>query len=315
MKLSLICILSLLFTISSFAQDKMMIINGDTIYILEPTKGDKLIEKGDVKGAIAAYRKEFKKNPVRTAYNFACAFARNNQPDSAFKYLNYEIQHDSGYAHLCLTDPDFISLRRDKRWDSLRVSVLLIVKIKHGGELKNIALAAKLWDMMAWDQAYYNEIFFAEKELGMNSPVVSALWELKERINIENQRTLDSIINVNGWPKISDVGHMGSTTAFLIVQHSTLELQEKYLPTIKSLCEQNEADWQSYALMYDRVQIGLGKPQLYGSQLTWNQATGKMEFYPIEDEANVNKRRTEMGLGTIEEYAKMMGVKYEPKNK
>jgi hypothetical protein len=96
----------------------------------------------------------------------------------------------------------------------------------------------------------------------------------------------------------------------LIIQHSNLELQEKYLPTIKTLCDQKEADWESYSLMYDRIQIGHDKPQLYGSQLHYNEKTKKNEFFPIEDEKNVDKRRAEIGMMPLEDYAAHFGVKY-----
>ncbi len=38
--------------------------------------------------------------------------------------------------------------------------------------------------------------------------------------------------------------------------------------------------------------------------------TGKNEFFPIEDEANVNKRRAAVGLEPLEEYAKHFGIDY-----
>lgn len=316
MKKTILITIFLFIALSVIAQHKMkmMVINGDTFYIVEPSKGDKLLEKNNLSGAIKAYRKEFKKDPGGTAYNFACALARNNEIDSAFKYLNYDAARDTfNFGVFALSDPDFITLHSDKRWLVLRDSITARFQRKYPGRIRNMPLAAKLWDMMAWDQAYYNEIFMAEKEMGMTSPVVSALWRFKDMINDRNRYDLDSIIKANGWPKISDVGQMGASAAFLIVQHSDLALQQQYLPTIKALCEQNEASWSSYALMYDRVQINQNLPQLYGSQLRYNPETKKTEFFPIEDEANVNKRRAEMGLQPIEQYALQFGIKYEAK--
>jgi hypothetical protein len=141
---------------------------------------------------------------------------------------------------------------------------------------------------------------------------VQALWTAKDELNQKNARELDSIIRVKGWPKISDVGQSGARAAFLIVQHSNLELQEKYLPTIKALCEIKEARWSGYALMYDRVQVLQKKPQLYGSQLDYNTSTQKFELFPIEDEKNVDKRRAEMGLGPLADYVSQWGIKYVP---
>lgn len=290
----------------------MKVINGDTFFIEQPSKGDKLFEQGDMPGAIKAYRKEYKKDPNGIAYNFACAFARNNEVDSAFRYLTMDVKRDTVFMGVfALSDPDFINLRSDARWVALRDTITSRFLAKRPGMITNMPLAVKLWDMMAWDQAYYSDIEICEKKLGRNSPIVAAMWHLKELINRDNMQALDSIIAIHGWPKLSEVGNTASTSAFLIVQHSDLKTQEKYLPLIKSLCEEGEANWSAYALMYDRVQVSQNKPQLYGSQLSVDPLTGKMKFFPIEDEPNVNKRRAEVGLGPIELYAEMFGIKYE----
>lgn len=195
------------FTATARAQWKMMVVNGDTFYIEEPTKGDKCMEKNDFKGAIKEYRKEFKKEPQYTAYNLACAFTLDNQPDSAFRYLFLEAKFDTfNWGVFALADPDLISLHMDKRWSGFRDTVTGNFQKHRPGYIKNMPLAMKLWDMMAWDQAYYDEIFETEKKLGRTSIVVTALWQFKEFINDKNRRELDSIIKVNGWPKISDVG-------------------------------------------------------------------------------------------------------------
>ena len=54
-----------------------------------------------------------------------------------------------------------------------------------------------------------------------------------------------------------------------------------------------------------------GKEQIYGSQVKGNNKGG-YEFYPIKDEANVNKRRASMNLGPLEDYAKSFGFFYVP---
>jgi hypothetical protein len=55
-----------------------------------------------------------------------------------------------------------------------------------------------------------------------------------------------------------------------------------------------------------------GKKQIYGSQLQTN-AQGQLEFYPIEDEANMDKRRQSVGLEPLAEYAKHFGLEYHSK--
>jgi hypothetical protein len=72
-------------------------------------------------------------------------------------------------------------------------------------------------------------------------------------------------------------------------------------------------------MMIDRVKVKKHEKQIYGTQLRFikdpktGYITDKSEFEPIEDEKNVNKRRQEVGLQPIEEYAKEMGIVYEQK--
>lgn len=52
-----------------------------------------------------------------------------------------------------------------------------------------------------------------------------------------------------------------------------------------------------------------GEKQIYGSQITAGE-DGTRRVYDIQDEINVNKRRQEVGLMPLEEYAKQFGIKY-----
>lgn len=76
-----------------------------------------------------------------------------------------------------------------------------------------------------------------------------------------------------------------------------------------------ELDKSALALLEDRVLTNQSKPQLYGSQLHNNPLTGKLEFFPIADEAHVDERRASMGLGPLADYAKGFGLDYVPAKK
>jgi hypothetical protein len=99
---------------------------------------------------------------------------------------------------------------------------------------------------------------------------------------------------------------------FLVIQHADLATQERYLPIMREAVKNGKALASDLALLEDRVLTRNGKPQIYGSQLQENHTTGKYEFAPIQDAANVNKRRASVGLPPLEDYAKMMGINYKP---
>jgi hypothetical protein len=75
-----------------------------------------------------------------------------------------------------------------------------------------------------------------------------------------------------------------------------------------------EASGQDYAYLTDRVLTGQGKKQIYGTQLSVIE--GIIDVQPIEDPANVDKRRKVVGLKSMREYlefgAKMWGYKIKP---
>jgi hypothetical protein len=54
----------------------------------------------------------------------------------------------------------------------------------------------------------------------------------------------------------------------------------------------------------------VGEDQIYGTQLSYDNQTGELTLYAVEDEINLNKRREEMGLGSIESYMEHFGLEY-----
>jgi len=82
-----------------------------------------------------------------------------------------------------------------------------------------------------------------------------------------------------------------------------------YLPMLRQAVKDGKAKPEHLALLEDRVLTKQGKPQTYGSQVRTGK-TGKYEFFPIQDERNVNKRRAAVGLEPLEAYARNFGIEY-----
>lgn len=112
---------------------------------------------------------------------------------------------------------------------------------------------------------------------------------------------LEMLVNKYGWLNKSFVGGRCNQAAFLVIQHAELETQLKYLPVIQASVDKGESNGYDLAMLQDRILMRQEKKQLYGSQVVFNKTTGAPEFYPIEDEKNVNVRRAKVGLEPIEE--------------
>jgi hypothetical protein len=126
-----------------------------------------------------------------------------------------------------------------------------------------------------------------------------------------NLAAIEILIEKYGWMGRSFVGEQGNSTVFLVIQHADLATQLKYFPLLEESVKKGESHLSNMALMKDRILMRQDKKQIYGSQVVFNKETGAQEFYPIEDEINVNKRRYEIGMQPLEDYAKLFGIEYK----
>jgi hypothetical protein len=131
----------------------------------------------------------------------------------------------------------------------------------------------------------------------------SAFKRLKE-IDHDNAERMKEIIKQIGWPGNSLVGKDGANAAWLLVQHADHDpqFQKRCLELLQAAVKKGEATGQELAYLTDRVRVGEKKKQFYGTQ--FRLVKGKLEPLPIEDEANVDKRRKEVGLESLDDYLK-----------
>lgn len=121
--------------------------------------------------------------------------------------------------------------------------------------------------------------------------------ERMERVHLENAARLEEILDEHGWPTTSLVGEEGAEAAWLIVQHaiSRPNLQRRCLGLLIEAVAEGEAPAWQVAYLTDRIRVNEGRPQIYGTQLDWNEE-GELVPQPIEAAAEVDKRRAEVGL-------------------
>jgi hypothetical protein len=63
------------------------------------------------------------------------------------------------------------------------------------------------------------------------------------------------IIDKHGWLRPDEIGEAGSSTLFLVIQHTDVDNQEKYLPILQKAVESGDADPDQQALLEDRIAI------------------------------------------------------------
>jgi hypothetical protein len=285
-----------------------------TEYLAFVKKADSLYKAKDYTNSARFYSLAFKSNgwkgiPV-DRYNAACSWALSGNADSAFFQLERIARKVSyaNYDHIT-TDTDLNSLHSDKRWASL---LAIVKQNKEKAEANlNRPLANQLDSIFSEDQKYRLMMEDIEKKYGFESNEMKTLWNtirVKDSVNLIK---VTAILDKYGWLGPDVVGNLGSNSLFLVIQHADQKTQEKYLPMMRDAVKNGRAFAGNLALLEDRVALGQGKKQIYGSQIHRDNQTGKYFIAPIEDEANVNVRRAAVGLGPLEEYAKNWDIDYK----
>jgi hypothetical protein len=170
-------------------------------------------------------------------------------------------------------------------------------------------LAKALDALREEDQRPRNELDVVRSKYDKDAPEFQQFirdWAISDSLCLLKA---EAIIARHGYPGKTLVGEERQDIIWLVLQHAPLEKQEHYYPLLEDAANKGEMRKSSLAYLLDRIRMRKGLPQVYGSQVVRDEATGGWKFHPIEDEANVNKRRAEVGLGPIEEYALQMGVR------
>ena len=83
----------------------------------------------------------------------------------------------------------------------------------------------------------------------------------------------------------------------MIIESKNIQLKHK-----------KRVDLRHKAFFTDKIRVDENKPQLYGAQVR-KKENGEIELIEIEDRENVNKRRKELGMESLEKYLEQFGVK------
>jgi len=161
------------------------------------------------------------------------------------------------------------------------------------------------------DQKYRGEIISIHDHYGRESEEIKALWKKINKADSCNRIIVESILDEYGWLGPEQIGQRANSALFLVVQHSYLETQEKYLPMMRQAVKEGKAKSQSLALLEDRVRLRQGGLQIYGSQIGQDEETGEMYVLPLMEPGKVNERRANVGLGAIEDYISHWGLEWD----
>lgn len=196
-----------------------------------------------------------------------------------------------------LVDPRLLKLKRSMYWKQL------VADVRKGYSLYADAKSAFYLDSLYFeDQKYrtyspYSLNGYIEEIDTVVLPEFKRTEQLFNQKDSLNYLAIQKYLDRNGYPEISKVGRRQSrAVGYIILHHFDSLTFERYIPVVKNLCMEGEAEWDVFAKMTDKLCIIKGEPQEYGTQYD-RDANGKTILYKIDDIEKVNFRRMRIGLG------------------
>lgn len=202
-----------------------------------------------------------------------------------------------------------------KEWSAVIICCLLSIGFSLGqtpteNNLDSL-LVAVLDTIYKDDQLYRQQIKEIESSFGRNSDEMAAHRNLINTMDSINILKVQKILNQHGWLGPDTIGTEGNATLFLVIQHADLEIQERYLPLMRDAVNKGNAKSSNLALLEDRIAIRNGRKQIYGSQIGRDKDSNEYYVLPLIDPDNVNQRRFQVGLQSIEEYVSNWGITWD----
>lgn len=240
----------------------------------------------------------------------ARAWAMADVPDSAFSQLFILADRaEIGDTLLVTRSSAFTALQNDPRWRSVidRIHVEQARWETHYDR----PLMAKLDSVRQLDQSCRERLDEAQRTLGRDAKEVEVLKNEALRIDSNNTAFMVKLLDERGWLGADVVGADGAMTLFLVIQHAPLHVQERYLPLMRQAVVDGTAQPFLLAMLEDRVAVGNGRRQLYGTQLGVDPGTGAYFVMPVDDPAHVDERRAAVGHGPLAEYLRPQGIQWD----
>lgn len=134
-------------------------------------------------------------------------------------------------------------------------------------------------------------------------PIGPADYARRDSVFGANLEWIRTVLSRYGWPGRRLVGDTGSHGAWLLLQHADRDttLQRTALDLLARAVQGGDASPVDLAYLTDRLRVAEGRPQLYGTQLQYdNQGCASVKV--AEAPTDLDSRRRSVGLPPVAEY-------------
>ncbi|WP_298417292.1 DUF6624 domain-containing protein [uncultured Kordia sp.] len=174
--------------------------------------------------------------------------------------------------------------------------------IKNDKQPKNfIAVLDTIWQK---EQVPIRKRDSLQRIYGADSEQYKKYQKIYEANHMINEKKVRAILDANGWPTKEMIGEQGNFTICNVIQHSGNEIRIKYLPMMQQAVKDKKLEPRFLVRAEDRIATERGDLQVYGGQMKYYPETKSFNLWPVYDPANIDKRRTEIGLDSIAKFLK-----------
>ncbi|MGC3945763.1 MAG: hypothetical protein QM762_14780 [Chryseolinea sp.] len=276
-------------------------------------KADSCFKIGEYDNSLKFYHQAFgiKSTEPRDLYNAACAASLGGSSHFAMALVKMAV--DNGWTNISHleSDADLRSLHSLPEWTVVIND--LKQKIEAIESHYDKPLQAELEALYDADQMPRRELGYFKSIVPEQKVKTDSLKQVIRRTDSLNVIKVSKIVDKHGWVGSDLVGDKASFAIYVVMQRADTKTQVKYHPLLKEAVDRKTIPAMYLAFLDDRIAVGEGRGQIYGSLLGYNEQTKKYYAYPVKDPEDVDKRRESVGLGPMSEYASMNGFKWDPK--
>lgn len=236
-------------------------------------------------------------------YSAAVYFDEINQPDSTFSYLSVFLNVATDDRSILFHDY-FPNFKKNNTYWTMIINQIEKNYLKEIPNVENKELALQIFYLSI--EMYRTELPYADLSLQQWDSITKK-GNLNQQRKENIQKKIDDIIEKYGFPTMQMVGKFAVYQSYNILEYTNQLV--KYYPEVNKAFLKKGIEPELYAQITDKYLMLKGKKQLYGTLFRTGtkydkKYPGAFILSPVKNFKELNKRRLELGLITIEEYVK-----------
>lgn len=274
------------------------LLSGPIAFADNLSEADSCLRMWNYPEALGLYTKAFNEEglPVsgNNALNAAVAAAKCDSIEMALTFLRSAQSADPDWCSELISASELLEdCRLNSKWPTIGDENERRIERLHPEY--DLPMRRKLLAIYNADQDVRGRIIVSSRTNPDDKEGRAQLWQLMQHQDSIHSGEVTAILDEYGWIPSAKVGS-ANLALFFVIQHSALDIIERYLPMFEKAATAGDLPGDLYAKMLDRQLMYSGKPQIYGTQSCWSPDLGKMVLWKLEEKEAVNERRRSMNL-------------------